>query len=77
MHQVLDRTVSMPVEIRHARVASAMFPVPARTAQTIIGYSGLDVIRPMLGQTLCSLAFIDYRDNDLGDYLEVGLTFAS
>lgn len=75
MHQVLDRTVAMPVEIRHARVASAMFPVPARTAQTIIGYSGLDVIRPMPGRTICSLAFIEYIDGDLGPYHEFAVAF--
>ncbi|GAA2733661.1 acetoacetate decarboxylase family protein [Actinocorallia aurantiaca] len=75
MHQVLDRTVTMPVEIRHARVASAMFPVPARTAQTIIGYSGLDVVRTLPSHTICSLAFIEYVDGDLGPYHEFAVAF--
>ncbi len=75
MHQVLDRTITMPVEIRRARVASAMFAVPARTAQTLIGYSGLEVARPLPASALCSLAFIEYLDGDLGPYHEFAVAF--
>ncbi|SEG90885.1 Acetoacetate decarboxylase (ADC) [Thermomonospora echinospora] len=65
----------MPVQIREASVASAMFPVPARTAQEIIGYSGLEVLRPLPGRAVCALAFVRYDDGDLGPYHEFAVTF--
>lgn len=65
----------MPVRIRKASVASAMFPVPARTAQEIIGYSGLEVLRPLPGRAVCALAFVRYEDGDLGPYHEFAVTF--
>ncbi|MDX6434914.1 MAG: hypothetical protein QOE54_7280, partial [Streptosporangiaceae bacterium] len=63
---IQDHRVTMPVEIRDAAVASAMFPVPATIAQAIIAYSGLEVAQPLAGRAVCSLAFIRYADGDLG-----------
>lgn len=65
----------MPVRIRDAAMASAMFAVPAGTAQTIIGYSGLEVARPLPGRAICSLAFVRYADGDLGPYHEFAVSF--
>lgn len=75
MHVIQGRKISMPVEIRHARVASAMFAVPAGVAQEIIDYSGLSVAGPLPGRAICSLAFIDYVDGDLGPYHEFAVAF--
>ncbi|MEO5877799.1 MAG: acetoacetate decarboxylase family protein [Streptosporangiaceae bacterium] len=65
----------MPVEIRSAQVASAMFAVPAQAAQELIAYSGLEVARPIPGRAICSLAFVDYQDGDLGPYHEFAVAF--
>ncbi|GAB3675997.1 acetoacetate decarboxylase family protein [Actinocorallia lasiicapitis] len=74
MHVIQGQTITLPVEIRRARVASAMFPVPARTAQQIIDHSGL-TIAAKLGRGLCSLAFVEYLDGDLGPYHELAVAF--
>lgn len=74
---IQDRKVTMPVRIRDATVASAMFAVPAAAAQAVIGYSGLEAARPRLlpGRAICSLAFIGYVDGDLGAYHEFAVAF--
>lgn len=74
-HTIQGRRVEMPVEVRSATVASAMFPVPAATAQTVIAHSGLEVFRPLPGRAICSLAFIDYVDGDLDAYHEFAVAF--
>jgi hypothetical protein len=74
-HVIQDHRVTMPVEIRDAAVASAMFPVPATIAQAIIAYSGLEVAQPLAGRAVCSLAFIRYADGDLGPYHEFAVAF--
>ncbi|GAA2623920.1 acetoacetate decarboxylase family protein [Actinomadura fulvescens] len=69
--------VTMPVRIRDAAVASAMFAVPAAPAQAVIDYSGLRVATPLPGRrrAVCSLAFIRYADGDLGPYHEFAVAF--
>jgi hypothetical protein len=75
MHVIQGQKISMPVEIRAAQVASAMFAVPAKAAQDLIAYSGLDVAQPVPGRAICSLAFVDYQDGDLGPYHEFAVAF--
>ncbi|MBO2451984.1 acetoacetate decarboxylase family protein [Actinomadura barringtoniae] len=74
-HLIQGERVAMPVRIRDAAVASAMFVVPARAAQAVIGYSGLEVATPVPGRAICSLAFIRYADGDLGPYHEFAVAF--
>jgi hypothetical protein len=74
-YPVQDQRVTLPVRVRDAAVASAMFLVPKATAQRIIGYSGLSVVSPLPGRAVCSLAFIRYADGDLGPYHEVAVAF--
>jgi hypothetical protein len=69
------RTVAMPVVVRDASSASATFLVPSEAARALIGGHDLDVAEVAPGRTLFSLAAIDYRDNDLGDYNEVSFAF--
>ena len=65
----------MPVVVRDAEVAAATFLVPAGPVQELIAETGLRVARVLGGRALCSLAVIDYKDNDLGDYNEVAVAF--
>lgn len=73
--------VTLPVRIRDAAVASAMFAVPAEAAQAVIAYSGLEIAEPLpsvggRGKTaICSLAFVRYADGDLGPYHEFAVAF--
>ncbi|MFI0447822.1 acetoacetate decarboxylase family protein [Actinomadura sp. 6N118] len=75
-HVIQGERVTMPVRIRDAAVASAMFAVPAAPAQAVIDYSGLRVATPIPGRrAICSLAFIRYADGDLGPYHEFAVAF--
>src|SRR2546429_561062 len=53
---IQEHRVTMPVRIRDAAVASAMFAVPATAAQALIAYSGLEVVSPVASRAICSLA---------------------
>lgn len=69
MHLVLGEKVTMPVEIRDADAASAMFLADAPAARNILAGTGLDPVI-VAGRAICSLAFVRYIDGDLGPYHE-------
>ena len=69
------REVTLPVEVRDASSAAATYLVAADAARKLLPGPELDVVELLPGRALFSLACIDYRDNDLGDYNEVSLTF--
>lgn len=74
---VIDgQVVTMPVEVRSARQASATFLVDHAAATRVIADSGLTPRKLPRGKALASIALIDYVDNDLGDYDELALAFA-
>jgi hypothetical protein len=74
-YEVDGRRVTIPVEVRAAKMANATFLVPADAAQEIIAHTGLKVDRKRGDKALVALALIDYLDNDLGDYDEIALSF--
>jgi hypothetical protein len=67
--------VTMPVEVRDASSAAATYLVDAAVARTLLPTPQLDVVELLPGRALFSIAAIDYRDNDLGDYNEISLAF--
>jgi hypothetical protein len=69
----LGREVTLPVVVRDAASAAATYLVPAAAARALLPGPELDVVEPWPGRALFSVACIDYRDNDLGDYNEVSL----
>ncbi|MFC9788264.1 acetoacetate decarboxylase family protein [Rhodococcus sp. NPDC127528] len=74
-HEVLGRRVEMPVQIRQASAFMAMYSVPTAAAQSVIDYTGLEILQYRPGRGLCALVFVDYVDGDLGPYNEFGVTF--
>ena len=72
---IQGQEVTLPVEIREARVAAATFLVPADSVQALIRHTGLQVARLPLGRAMCSLAFVRYVDGDLGQYNEIAVAF--
>lgn len=74
-HTVLGQEVRMPVRIRLAHAFMASYLVPADSAQQLIDYSGLRVLRLPGGRAMCSLVFVEYVDGDLGPYNEFGVSF--
>lgn len=73
-HEVLGTTVTMPVEVRDGSSATVIFDVASAAAQALVP-QGFEVIEQQPGRTQFALALIDYRDNDLGSYLEIGTIF--
>lgn len=67
--------VRLPVQIRDAETHMAMFSAPAAKAQSIIDYSGLEILPIRPGRAVCALMFIEYKDGDLKQYLEFGVGF--
>jgi hypothetical protein len=65
--------VTLPVVVRDATNASAAFLVPSAAAQSWLPDGALEVAELLPGQALLSIAAIDYRDNDLGDYDELSI----
>src|SRR5207247_9868608 len=67
------REVTMPVVVRDAASAAATYLVPSAAARRLLPGPELDVVELLPGRALFSIAAIDYRDNDPGDYNEVSL----
>ena len=67
-------SVTLPCLVRDASAGTAMFEVDAAGAQRMVP-ADFTVVESSPGRCQLILALIDYRDNDLGDYLEIGVTF--
>jgi hypothetical protein len=73
-YEIAGRTVTMPVVVRDAAAGTAVFEVDAAAAQALVPGEAFQVVETSPGRAQLALATIDYRDNDLGDYHEVGVT---
>jgi len=73
-YEIQGRTVTLPCEVRDASSGTAVYAVSAREAQRLVP-EAFEVLEPTPGTTQLSLLMVDYRDNDLGDYDEVGIVF--
>ena len=74
-YSIQGRTVTMPCIVRDACSATATWLVSAQAAQALLPSPELEIAQVMPGRGLLSIACIDYRDNDLGDYNEVSIAF--
>jgi hypothetical protein len=72
--EIQGQTVKLPVVVRDASTAAATWLVSADAAQRLVP-APFEVARVLPGRTPLAIAAIDYRDNDLGDYNEVSITF--
>mgnify|MGYP001819139930 CR=1 FL=1 len=75
IYRIQGKDVTLPCIVRDAASANASFLVPSRAARELFPGPELDVVELLPGRTLLSLACIDYRDNDLGDYNEISIAF--
>jgi Acetoacetate decarboxylase (ADC) len=67
------REVTLPVIVRDAASGAATYLVSAAAARRLLPSPALEVVELLPGRALMSLACVDYRDNDLGDYNEVSI----
>jgi len=74
-YSIQGRTVAVPSIVRDASSGVAIFTVPLVAAQRLIGGDAFEAVEMAPGQTQLVLGFVDYRDNDLGDYNEVMIVF--
>ena len=74
-YEIQGQTVTMPCVVRDACSATATWLVSKRAAQALLPGDELEVAEVLPGRGLLSIACIDYRDNDLGDYNEVSIAF--
>ncbi len=65
--------VPLPCHVRDASSAAASFLVDADAARRLLPSPELDAVEVLPGRALLSVAAVDYRDNDLGDYDEVSV----
>jgi hypothetical protein len=72
---IQGRTVTMPAVVRDASSGTAMFLVPADAIRRLLPGDAFDVVEMAPGQAQAVVGFVDYRDNDLGDYNEVMIVF--
>jgi hypothetical protein len=73
-YDIAGRTVTMPCVVRDASAGTALFDVDAAAARALVP-GEFDLVESAPGRCQMVIAVIDYRDNDLGDYLELGITF--
>jgi hypothetical protein len=74
-HLVQGREVRIPVVVRDAAAMSAMFPVRTADVRALLPTPRLHPVELWPGWAICVRAAIEYKDNDLGTYNEVGVNF--
>ena len=70
--RVMDRDVQLPVEVRDASAATVIWEVDAAALRALLPTDEVELVETAPGRAQFALALVDYRDNDLGSYLEVG-----
>jgi hypothetical protein len=73
-YEIQGKTVPLPVVVRKAKAGVAFFDVDLAAAQAFLPGDAFEVVESAPGTAQLLIALIDYEENDLGDYLEVGLT---
>ncbi len=74
-YEIQGRNVTMPCHVRDACSATATWLVSSKAAQELLPGPELRIAEVLPGRGLLSIACIDYRDNDLGDYNEISIAF--
>jgi hypothetical protein len=73
-YDIAGTTVTMPVVVRDASAGTAVFEVDAVAASALLP-PAFEVVEVGHGRAHLAIVVVDYRDNDLGAYHEVGLMF--
>ncbi len=74
-YRIADRIVGLPVWVRDASVMFASFIVRTRAAKAVIGNPRVELAEVFPGRAMASIAAIEYRENDLGQYNELAIAF--
>jgi hypothetical protein len=74
-YEIAGQTVTMPVQVRDASSATVLFEVAAAAASALLPDDAFEIVETAPGKAHLAVVLVDYRDNDLGAYHEIGLTF--
>jgi hypothetical protein len=74
-YAIAGQTVTMPVQVRDASAGTVLFDVDAAAASALLPSDDFVIVETSPGRANLVIALVDYRDNDLGAYYEVGLAF--
>lgn len=72
--EIQGRTLQLPCVVRDASSGSVMYMVDRDGARKLCP-DAFEPIEAAPGKTQVTIVIVDYRDNDLGDYDEVGIVF--
>lgn len=72
-YTIEGQSFSLPCHVRKASSGAALYLVPVDKARALLPGPEIDVAEFLPGKAICTIAAIDYQDNDLGDYLEVSV----
>jgi hypothetical protein len=70
---VLGEQVTVPVEVRSAKMVGGTFAAPFTATRELIAYSGLTPVKLAGTLAVCMVSGVQYTDNDLGPYNEIAL----
>ena len=73
-YDIAGTTVTMPVEVRDASAGTVAYEVDAAAASALLP-AAFQPVEVSPGRAHLAIVVVDYRDNDLGSYREVGLMF--
>lgn len=72
-YQIEGQTFTLPCHVRDASSGAALYLVPLAAARALLAGPDIDVAEFLPGKAICTIAMIDYKDNDLGNYNEVSI----
>ena len=64
---------SLPCHVQEASSGAALYLVPIAAARALMPGPEFSVAEFLPGKAICTIAMIDYKQNDLGDYNEVSI----
>jgi hypothetical protein len=73
--EIQGRTITFPMVVPAANIATLLFTVPAAAAAALIPGDAFTVVESAPGSTQLIVAACDYLDNPWGDYREINLGF--
>lgn len=74
-YNIDGKAIDFPVIVKDAGMLMNAFLVDATAAQAMIKDSGFRVLELFPGKAILQLLFVDYRENELGDYNEGAIIF--
>jgi hypothetical protein len=72
---IQGRTITFPMVVTSANIATVLFTVPATAAAALIPGNDFEIVESTPGATQLIIAACDYIENPWGDYREINIGF--